>query len=116
MSAETSFDTVVVRTVPPGGSITYGATGGISVEEQEVNATLLNQVATYHNSQYIIISNNPIDWFSADYRQESGIHVGWSFDLPANGERLVNDVMIRDGIAYIVPIIPSESPCKADTA
>ncbi|MDJ0885879.1 MAG: PilC/PilY family type IV pilus protein [Desulfobacterales bacterium] len=113
VSAETSFDTVVVRTVPPGGSITYGATGGISVEEQEVNATLLNQVATYHNSQYIIISNNPIDWFSADYRQESGIHVGWSFDLPANGERLVNDVMIRDGIAYIVPIIPSESPCKA---
>nr|MDJ0876507.1 hypothetical protein [Desulfobacterales bacterium] len=113
VSAETSFDEVVARTTPPGGSLTYSTTVGITVEEEEVNATLVNQNVIYHNADYIIISNNPIDWFSADYREESGVHVGWNFDLPAMGERLVNDVIIRDGIVYVVPIIPSESPCKA---
>jgi Tfp pilus tip-associated adhesin PilY1 len=113
VSAESSFDTVVVRTTPPGGSITYGTTAGISVVEEDVKATLLNQAVVYHNAQFIIVSNNPIEWFSADYREDSGVHVGWSFDLPGISERLVNDVIIRDGIVYVVPIIPSESPCKA---
>jgi Tfp pilus tip-associated adhesin PilY1 len=113
VSAETSFDEVVVRTTPPGGTITYSESGSITVTELDVQATLVNQGVIYHDNQYIVISNNPIEWFSADYREDSGTHVGWNFDLPGAGERVVNDVIIRDGIVYVVPTIPSESPCKA---
>ncbi len=113
VTAETSFNEVVLRTSPPGGTIIYGTTAGITVQEVRVQATLLNQTVIYHDANYIVLSNNTMEWFSADYREKSGLHVGWSFDMPGNGERLVNDVIIRDGIVFVVPIIPSESPCKA---
>ena len=41
-------------------------------------------------------------------------HVGWFFDLPLPGERVVRDVMIRDGKAFVVSNVPKSSPCSAD--
>ena len=38
-------------------------------------------------------------------------NAGWYFDLPITGERIVRDVMIRDGTAIVISVIPNESPC-----
>ena len=73
---------------------------------------LLNQGVILSAGRFnLVLSDNPIDLF--DPSNGPGQHVGWYFDLPGNSERLVNDVIIRGGILYAVPTIPSESPCEA---
>jgi len=39
------------------------------------------------------------------------VHAGWYFDLPVTGERVVSDVMIRDGNAIVITFVPEEAPC-----
>jgi type IV pilus assembly protein PilY1 len=45
-------------------------------------------------------------------------HAGWYFDLPYTtdgtlaGERVIKDVIIRDGKAIVLSFIPNESPCS----
>jgi type IV pilus assembly protein PilY1 len=38
-------------------------------------------------------------------------HVGWYFDLPLSGERVIKNVMIRDKKAIVISSIPNSSPC-----
>ncbi len=38
-------------------------------------------------------------------------HCGWYFDLPLDGERIVRDLLIRDGKVVFLSIIPNASPC-----
>ncbi len=38
-------------------------------------------------------------------------NVGWFFDLPIEGERVVKQVIIRDGKAIVISFIPNSSPC-----
>ena len=40
------------------------------------------------------------------------VHAGWYFDLPLNGERVVSDVLIRDGNAIIISFTPVDEPCS----
>jgi type IV pilus assembly protein PilY1 len=40
------------------------------------------------------------------------VHAGWYFDLPLTGERVVSDVMIRDGKAIVTTFTPEEAPCS----
>jgi type IV pilus assembly protein PilY1 len=35
------------------------------------------------------------------------------FDLPATSERIVTDLLIRDGVVVFISAIPSDSPCAA---
>jgi len=37
------------------------------------------------------------------------VHAGWYFDLPVTGERVVSDVLIRDGNAIVISFMPPES-------
>lgn len=39
--------------------------------------------------------------------------VGWYFDLPLAGERVVNDALIREGKVIFVTYTPSQTPCGA---
>ena len=39
------------------------------------------------------------------------VHAGWYVDLPAQGERVIKDVIIRDGKAIFLSAIPNHSPC-----
>ncbi|HID96599.1 MAG TPA: hypothetical protein EYP57_00145 [Thermodesulfobacteriaceae bacterium] len=39
-------------------------------------------------------------------------HVGWYFDLPFEGERLIKDVVIRDGVLIALSFTPNSSPCS----
>jgi len=40
-------------------------------------------------------------------------HAGWYFDLPISGERVVVDVMIREGKAVVVSFYPEDAPCSS---
>jgi type IV pilus assembly protein PilY1 len=109
--AQASPSYVVLRTEPPGGSIAVSVTGGVGVETIDLKVSLASQNVVYSDDKYVFVSQNPVEWF--DPRRSTGLHAGWYFDMPGTSERLVNDVIIRDGILYAVPNIPSESPCKS---
>jgi type IV pilus assembly protein PilY1 len=67
-----------------------------------------------------IVSDNVIDWltpseastFSAS-TAKTAKHVGWYFDLPANGERIVRDMTVTNGKLIFTSTIPSNSPCES---
>jgi hypothetical protein len=112
ISVEVTPSKVILRTNPPGDTIFINnVSGGITWQSIDLKVSLLKQHVVYHKNDEIVISDNPIDWF--DPSDGTGQHVGWYYDLPENSERLVNDVIIRDGILYTVPTIPTNSPCEA---
>jgi Tfp pilus tip-associated adhesin PilY1 len=39
--------------------------------------------------------------------------MGWFFDMPGVGERGIREPMLRMGVAVLISVIPSESPCEA---
>ena len=39
------------------------------------------------------------------------LHAGWYFNLPNAGERVISDVVIRDGVLTVISYMPSSSPC-----
>ena len=73
--------------------------------------TLLQQTIEYSLSEYVVITANEINYFNPS--DSEGDHVGWHYDLPNGRERVVRDVMIRQGIAIVVSTIPSSSPCSS---
>lgn len=69
------------------------------------------------HTQSVIVSSNPIIWDTVpdttsgqkpDPSNADPNHAGWYFDLPNLRERIVNDVIIRDGNLIIVSTIPSQ--------
>ena len=44
------------------------------------------------------------------------VHAGWFFDFPNTGdyegERVIKDISIRDGMAFVLSFIPNNSPCS----
>ncbi len=73
--------------------------------------TLLQQTIEYNLSDYVVITDNEIKYYNPS--EGKGEHVGWYYDLPNGRERVVRDVMIRQGIAIVVSTIPSSSPCSS---
>ena len=69
-----------------------------------------------------ILTNNEPNWETVDddpgelpnpgSSTEPTVHAGWYFDLPLTGERVVSDVMIRDGKAIVISFTPEEAPCS----
>lgn len=87
----------------------------------DVDLTLLAQTEVANYGSWRSTSANKATWFApdkwieaydegADY--EGGLHVGWYFDLPLEGERVIADATIRSGLAIIVSVDPSPSPCE----
>ena len=111
VSVEISPTQVILRTEPPGDTISVSSVGGITEDAIDLKVSLLNQSVIYQEGEYVVLSDNPMDMFSP--RSNQGQHVGWYFDLPGTSERLVNNVLIRGGILYAVVTKPSESPCEA---
>ncbi len=81
--------------------------------------TLLTQIVTHTDEKFESITKSTIKWFSPQkyvdlnggYPEEGGRHVGWYFDLPISGERVVSKTQIRDGKAFVVSSIPSSNLC-----
>jgi type IV pilus assembly protein PilY1 len=48
-----------------------------------------------------------------DLADDGAGHAGWHWDLPLPGERVVNDVLLRDGRLIVISFTPDSDPCKA---
>ena len=71
------------------------------------------ETVTINDQEYEveILSDFEVNWYSPEPGEEKGCHVGWYFDLPIDRERVIADVTIRDGVAWVVSIVPSDQPC-----
>ncbi len=114
-------------------------TGALS--NQPTGVTLLNQAAIDHQTdgnatRWRTLSDNEAIWTTAtdttndqdgsplpagveqfanpavDTVNYTEAHVGWYFDLPQSGERVIADVRIWDGKAIVISFTPSASLCK----
>jgi Tfp pilus tip-associated adhesin PilY1 len=113
-----------------------------TLSNQPTGVTLLNQAAIDHqadgnSTRWRTLSDNEAIWTTdTDTTNEqdgsplaSGVtqydnpavdmtanyveaHVGWYFDLPQAGERVIADVRIWDGKAIVISFTPSASLCK----
>jgi type IV pilus assembly protein PilY1 len=54
---------------------------------------------------------DPCDINGTGVKSDPAAHAGWYYDLPLNGERVVSDVLLRQGRAIFVPYTPIETPC-----
>ena len=73
------------------------------LQEQGVDPTTIGD--------YVLLTNNPVDWYNPE--DNTGQHVGWVFDLPTAGERGVREPNLSQGVAELISITPSDSPCEA---
>jgi type IV pilus assembly protein PilY1 len=75
--------------------------------------TLLEQtVSSPESGQWLTLSDNTVGWFNPD-DDESGIHMGWVFDMSA-GERGVREPNLKgQGVVELISITPLNSPCEA---
>ena len=54
---------------------------------------------------------DPCDMNGTGVKSDPAAHAGWYYDLPLDGERVVSDVLLRQGRAIFVPYTPIETPC-----
>ena len=107
------------------GVLTYPT--DIMLQKQEVIDT-----RTVYGDFYRTLSDNEVQWRLKDgYGIEIDLpadgdgggqepnpvkHAGWFFDFPNTGdyegERVVKDINIRDGMAFVLSFIPNNSPCS----
>lgn len=90
-------------------------------------ATLLEQTQIDFQSSdetYLrTLSDNSVTWVELNTSGDvtSGTHIGWYFDLPMDlnsdavldGERVIRDVLIRDGNLIAITFTPGDTPCTA---
>jgi type IV pilus assembly protein PilY1 len=108
------------------GEFKRGLTPQLS--NQPSTVTLLEQTEIYygrhHGHPIRIMSDNEADWITDEDPDGDQYlpnpseldpnHAGWFFDLPITKERVVRDVIIRDGRAIVISSIPEssgENPC-----
>ena len=77
----------------------------------EITATIEIDGETVVDDSWLKHSDNPIFWYNP--LDNSGDHLGWFFDLPVPGERGIREPMLRMGVAVLISVIPSSSPCEA---
>jgi type IV pilus assembly protein PilY1 len=67
----------------------------------------------YSNETHMVLSNNAMTWYPD--KTDSGIsHVGWYFDLPKLGERIIANPSVREGKIFITTLMPAKSKCGVD--
>lgn len=113
-ATDSPYVTLLRQTQIWAGGINYNSDG--SVKELVYGATnmdVYDQIAR-------VMSDNMIDWFlpaeqgdfATSYNKTTK-HVGWYFDLPANGERIVRDMTVANAKLIFTSTIPSDSPCQS---
>ncbi|MFO8083201.1 MAG: PilC/PilY family type IV pilus protein [Desulfobacterales bacterium] len=78
------------------------------------NLTLLQQIGSfkaYNNEIYFIMSSNQIDYWNPITGE--GNHLGWYFNLPKPGERMIRDPMLRGGVVVFIGSTPVQTPCSS---
>ncbi|MFC1882963.1 hypothetical protein ACFL2S_15940, partial [Thermodesulfobacteriota bacterium] len=106
---------------------------------KDQNVTLLEQTATTYTDIEVelasgetvifdirVMSGNELNWHTApdgvtnppslpDLAEEAADiagHGGWYWDLPFTGERVVSDVLLRDGRLIVIPFTPDPDRCS----
>ena len=106
----------------------------------EQNVTLLEQTDTIYPDVEVqqasgetvvfdvrVMSGNEPNWYTeaddateppsfpdlAEQAEDIAGHAGWYWDLTLDGERVVSDVLLRDGRLIVIPFTPHENPCMA---
>jgi type IV pilus assembly protein PilY1 len=75
--------------------------------------TLLQQsgsFVSYQNTFYFVMSTNEINYWNMT---DTGNHLGWYFDLPRPGERVIRDPIIRQGVIVSIGSTPVQTPCSS---
>ena len=75
--------------------------------------TLLEQTGSYigyGGKTYFAMSENMIDYWDI---AGGGLHLGWYFDMPTLGQRVIRDPMIRDGVVVFIASTPVQTPCSS---
>ena len=110
------------------------------LSNQPQNVTLLNQTSDLYsvfvNSDNdapfkvdlrVMSSSQPV-WKTKDEMNINGgpklpdlsdigtSHAGWYYDLPLAGERIISDLMLRDGRLAVVSFRPDPDPCSAEAS
>lgn len=84
--------------------------------------TLQQQTMVASSGIWSVLSDNPVDWVDfTDYPSQTcqnisnstGDDMGWFFDLPTPGERIIQNPIIRMDVVQVVSTIPPTSICKA---
>lgn len=94
------------------------------LSNQPTTVSLLQQTQIdwrqVENNYLRTLSNNTPVWTTGEDGDENGFpdpsaetanHAGWYFDLPFSKERVVVDVLLRDGKAIVISFEPEASPC-----
>jgi len=86
------------------------------VEQTVVNETSLGDhyLRTLSDHEAVWVTEEDLDVGNAMPNPSSTVenHAGWYFDLPLTGERIIRDLLIRDGKVVALSIVPNESPCS----
>jgi type IV pilus assembly protein PilY1 len=108
------------------GSFDRGSTPELSNQPNTVTMLQQTQVAygTYDGQTLRTLSQNNAHWETEEDPDSTAEdpqwddpsstvdnHVGWYFDLPISGERVVVDVLIREEKAIVVSFYPETAPC-----
>ena len=97
-----------------GGGVNYNPNGSIMEQQYGAkNAEDFDEITR-------VLSANEVDWMlpiemaSFNLNASKTIkHVGWYFDLPSNGERIIRDMSILNKKLIFTTTIPSDSPCES---
>jgi len=104
------------------GSFTRTGSPPFSNSSLAETVTLLEQVQvdwrSVNGKNLRTLSNNSAEWETADDLDGVGNpdpvkHVGWFFDLPGQGERVIDEVMIRDGKLIAISFTEGTWMCGA---
>jgi type IV pilus assembly protein PilY1 len=113
-SPDSNYVSLLRQTQIWAGGINYNSDGTVKETVYgAMNLDVYDQIAR-------VMSDNMIDWYLpveqaqfASNPNKTTKHVGWYFDLPANGERIVRDMTVANGKLIFTSTIPSNSPCKS---
>ncbi len=109
--------TLPVSRLVPGSlpKVEVPGTGVTLLEQKQITGSVDSE--NVNTTVYRVVSNNRINWFApGSTGNGTGEHIGWYFNLPGNGERVVTALGVYDGVLDITSAQPSPSPCSGGVA
>ncbi len=116
---------------------------GLGLSNQPSTVSLLEQTSSIRTVTLVNENNKPVDilvrimsghkptWKTEndpnangpndepnlqDLSNKVGNHAGWFWDLPEDGERVISDVLLRDGRLIVIAFTPNPDRCSAGGA
>jgi type IV pilus assembly protein PilY1 len=84
---------------------------GVTLLEQVVDFWGPNPFNT--DQQLRVLSDFEPDWTTFTLTEKPKVNAGWFFDLPLSKERVIREIVVRDGKLIFITSIPENDPCAA---